>query len=59
MDGLEAAAAWGALHDPQTMGGMDAEAVLKLAKRAGYSEDEAQTMAGQQAWERMKRELPP
>ena len=50
--------AWDRLHDPNIGGQMDAKGIYETAKKAGYTEDEAQKAMGLRAWERMNRDLP-
>jgi len=47
------------VHDPDIGGAQSAEGLLKLCRRAGYSEDEAQKMATERANQRLDKELVP
>lgn len=51
------ARAWDMLHDPEIGGNMKADDLLKLALEAGFSAEEAQTIARNRAWGRMEREM--
>jgi len=53
------AQAWEQVNDPDVGGEMRGEAFLDLLKRAGFSEDVAQTAASERAWQRMNKDLPP
>ena len=57
-DCLHGCEAWRLLHNPEVAGSLDQDAVLDLAKQAGYPEHVAQKMATDHAWEQMRRRTP-
>jgi len=51
---LEDCYLWEYLHDQHLLAHMEPEAILDLAKSAGYPESEAQKLASEYAWQRLK-----
>lgn len=52
-------AAYNLLHDRQVGGTLNAEAILDLCRKAGYSESAAQKAASRRAESRMNRDQEP
>lgn len=46
-------AAWRVLQDPEAQGGLDADGILVMHRRAGYPEEECQKAARQRAEQRL------
>jgi hypothetical protein len=47
------------LHDPEVGGRLDAEGYYELCRAAGLPEGQAQRLASERAWQRLKQDLKP
>ncbi len=57
-DLLSTAQAWRMLHDPATVGNLNAEAYLDLCLDAGYGREASEKAAGEWALRRLRQDLP-
>ena len=57
-DGLNAAMAWGMLHNPEVARELTTESYLELCKAAGYGEDASQRAAKEWGFKRIAAGLP-